>query len=147
MGGGGMGGMGGGGMGGGMFSVPPETVRTLRVATVCLEHGKPEPSSRHPYKLVSLESYSEDPQLALILESFGRGEMTQKVAQAAAWHVTSGLSWERLAAEMIDRAGGFPDEPYFKPAELRAAHRLVGLTSRNGEALRPEAGSLSGSDQ
>lgn len=116
-----------------MFSVPPETVRTLRVATVCLEHGKPEPSSRRPYKLVSLESYSEDPQLAIILESFGRGEMTQKVAQAAAWHVASGLSWERLAAEIIDRAGGFPDEPYFKPAELRAAHSVVAFAFKGHE--------------
>ena len=48
--GGGMGGMGGGmgGMGGGMgmFNVPPEQVGQLKVATVCLEHGKTRAAGR-----------------------------------------------------------------------------------------------------
>jgi hypothetical protein len=127
---GGMGGMGGGmggmgGMGGGMFAVPPEKVRTIRVATVCLEYGKPEPSPRLPYRLVALDSFSSDPQLAAVLEAFGRGVVSQKVAQAVAWHLASGLSWQQLAAEKIDRAGGYPDEPYFAPAELMAAFRVV----------------------
>lgn len=130
MGGGGMmGGGGAAGMGGGMFSVPPEKTRAIPVATVCLEYGKPEPTSRHPYKLVAIASFSSDPQLAAILELFGRGEIPQKVAQAAAWHVANRLPWERLAAETIDRAGGFPDEPYFSPAELMAAHRVVSKTA------------------
>jgi hypothetical protein len=125
--GGGMGGMGGGmgGMGGGMFSVPPEKVRTVRVATVCLEYGKPEPSPRLPYKLAAIESFSSDPHLAAVLEAFGRGELSQKVTQAVAWHLASGISWQKLAAEKIDRAGGYPDEAYFAPAELMAAHRVV----------------------
>jgi hypothetical protein len=127
MGGGGMGGMGGGmgGMGGGAFSIPPQKTRVLRVTTVCLEYGKPEPAPRYPYKLVEMESFSSDPKLALVLERLGRGELPQKVAQAAAWHLSSGLSWEQLAAEKIDHAGGVPDEPYFNPAELLAAHRVV----------------------
>jgi len=130
--GGGMGGMGGGmgGMGGGMFSVPPEKVRTVRVATVCLEYGKPEPSPRLPYKLVAIDSFSSDPQLAAVLEAFGRGELSQKVTQAVAWHLASGLSWQKLAAEKIDRAGGYPDEAYFAPAELMAAHRVVEATAK-----------------
>ena len=128
MGGGGMGGMGGGGMGGmggGAFSIPPQKTRVLKVTTVCLEYGKPEPSPRYPYKLTEVESFSSDPKLALVLERLGRGELPQKVAQAAAWHLSSGLSWEQLAAEKIDHAGGVPDEAYFNPAELLAAHRLV----------------------
>jgi hypothetical protein len=119
----GMNGMGGGG--GGAFSIPPEKTRVFRVTTVCLEHGKPEPSSRYPYKLSPLDSFSTDPKLAVVLESLGRGELSQKVAQAAAWHIANGLSWERLAAEKIDHAGGVPDEPYFTQAELLAAHRVV----------------------
>ncbi|NDC63522.1 MAG: hypothetical protein EBZ59_05940, partial [Planctomycetia bacterium] len=99
--------------------------RVFRVATVCLEHGKPEPSSRHPYTLAAVESFSDDPRLAFVLESLGRGELSQKVAQAAAWHISSGLSWERLAAEAIDHAGGVPDEPYFAPGELASARRVV----------------------
>ena len=127
MGGGGMGGggMGGGGMGGGMFSVPPEKTKVVKVATVCLEYGKREPSPRIPYQLAALETFSEDPALAVLLEAFGRGEIPLKVAQAAAWNISSGLSWQQLAAEMIDHAGGVPDQRYFSNAELFAAQQVV----------------------
>lgn len=136
--GGAMGGMGGGPMGGGgAFSIPPEATRTLRVATVCLEHGKPEPNARHSYKLAELESFSADPSLAIVIERFGRGELPQKVAQAAAWHVANGLTWEQLAAEKIDHAGGVPDEPFFSPADLMAAHQVVAAAVQQAASRRP----------
>jgi hypothetical protein len=122
--GGGMGGMGGGMGAGGAFSIPPEKTRVLRVTTVCLEYGKHEPVSRVPYRMQAIESFSTDPRLAEVLATLGRGEISQKVAQAAAWHLANGLSWEQLAAERIDRIGR-PDEPFFQPAELQAAHGLV----------------------
>ncbi len=140
LGGQGMNGMGGGGAGaagGGAFSIPPQKTRVLRVTTVCLEHGKPEPSSRHPYKLAAVESFSTDPKLAVVLESLGRGELSQKVAQAAAWNLSNGLSWERLAAEKIDHAGGVPDEPYFTAAELLAAQRVVAIATQQAAARQP----------
>ena len=135
--GGGMGGMPGGG--GGAFSIPAEKTRVLRVVTVCLEHGKPEPSSRYPYKLTALESFSNDPKLAVVMESLSRGELSQKVAQAAAWHIANGLSWQQLAAKMIDHAGGDPDEAYFTPEQLLVAHRVV--ASATQAALQRKAGS------
>jgi hypothetical protein len=140
MGGQGMNGMGGGGMGmggGGAFSIPPERSRTFRVPTVCLEYGKHEPSSRMPYKLGKVDSFSSDPKLAVVLESLGRGQLSQKVAQAAAWHIANGLTWEKLAAEKIDHAGGTPDEPYFSQGELIAAHRVVALATQ--EAVRRQS--------
>lgn len=133
LGGQGMNGMGGGGVGGaggGAFSIPPQKTRVLRTTTVCLEHGKPEPSSRHAYKLEPVGSFSSDPKLAIVLESLGRGELSQKVAQAATWHLSNGLSWEQLAAEKIDHAGGVPDEPYFTPSELLAAQRVVAIATQ-----------------
>lgn len=140
MGGQGMNGMGGGGMGmggGGAFSIPPERSRTFRVPTVCLEYGKREPSSRMPYKLARTETFSSDPKLAVVLESLGRGELPQKVAQAAAWHIANGLTWEKLAAEKIDHAGGIPDEPYFSQAELVAAHRVVAVATEQAQRRQP----------
>lgn len=134
-----MGGM--GGMGGGAFSIPPERSRTFRAATVCLEHGKPEPNARLPYKLGPVASFSGDRRLEVVLESFGTGRVSQKVAQAAAWHLSSGLSWERLASEMIDHPGGIPDERYFAPAELQAALGLVDFAT--AEASRREAAAAS----
>ena len=107
----------------------------LRTTTVCLEHGKPEPSSRHAYKLAPVESFSSDPKLAIVLESLGRGELSQKVAQAAAWHLSNGLTWEQLAAEKIDHAGGVPDEPYFTPSELMAAQQVVAIATQRAPGL------------
>jgi hypothetical protein len=124
----------GGAQGGGMFSLPPEKTRVVKVTTVCLEHGKPEPSPLRPYKLVELASYSNDPRLAELMTSIGKGEVSQKVAQAAAWHIANGLTWEQLAAEKIDHAGGDPDEPFFTPADLRAAFQVVAIVTKRAEA-------------
>ena len=137
----GMNGIGGGGMGGGMggmggggaCSSPPQKTRVLRVSTVCLEHGKKEPSSRMPYKLTALDQFSSDPQLTLVMASLGRGELSQKVAQAVAWHLSSGLSWERLAAEKHDRLVE-PDEPFFTLEELLMAQRVVAVMAEGAKA-------------
>ena len=137
--GGGMGGMGGGmgGMGGGAFSVPPEKTKVLKITTVCLEHGKKEPSSRMAYKLVALDTFSTDPKLQVILASLGRGELSQKVAQAATWHVANGLSWDQLAGKKIDRLGR-PDDAWFSPNELLMAHRSVAVASERAAAATVE---------
>jgi hypothetical protein len=144
----GMGGGGFGGAGGGAFSIPPEKTKVFRVATVCLEYGKREPTARMPYKLGPASSFSSDPKLAWVLEQLGRGQLPQKVAQAAAWHLSSGLSWEKLAAEKIDHAGGVPDEPFFSPAELLAAHQVVAMATqeadRRGQAGTSSSASSSG---
>jgi hypothetical protein len=111
--------------GDGSFVVPPGGTRTFRFATVCLEHGKPEPSPRIAYRLEPLESFSDDPRLAFVMASQANGQVSQKAAQAAAWHIASGLSWQRLEAEMIDHAGGDLDEPFFAPNDLAVARKLV----------------------
>jgi hypothetical protein len=56
------------------------------------------------------------------------------VAQAAAWHIANGLTWQQLAAEKIDHAGGDPDEPFFTPAELQAAFKVVEIVTKRAEA-------------
>lgn len=121
----------------GAFLVPAGKQRVFRFATVCLEHGKPEPSPRVPYKLVVLESFSQDPRLPVVMAALAAGQVSQKAAQAAAWHLANGLSWERLAAEMIDHAGGVPDEPFFAPADLVAARGLVAEAERLTAAAKP----------
>jgi hypothetical protein len=90
-----------------------------------------------PYKLTKAESFSSDPKLTYVLESLGRGELSQKVAQAAAWHIANGLTWEKLAAEKIDHAGGIPDEPYFSQAELVIAYRLVAVATEEVRRRQP----------
>ncbi|MCE9629241.1 MAG: hypothetical protein K8S94_00780 [Planctomycetia bacterium] len=127
----------GGQGGGGPFSLPPERTKTLRIATVCLEHGKREPSPRIEYRMESLATTSSDPRLQDVVSALADGRISQKVAQAAAWHISSGRSWEQLEAEMIVMAGGDPDVPFFLPAELAAARRLVDVTTSRHPAAPP----------
>jgi hypothetical protein len=108
----------------------PGKTRVFRFATVCLEHGKPEPSARMPYRMIALDTWSDEPRLAFVMECLASGVITQKVAQAAAWHIANGLSWERLAAETIDHIGGVPDEPFFAAAELEAARQVVQVAAQ-----------------
>ena len=129
----------------GGFVVLPGKTRTIRFATVCLEHGKPEPSPRIPYRLQPLDSVSQDLRLEFVLGALANGQVSQRVAQAAAWHVANGLSWERLAAETIRHAGGVPDEPFFQQAELAGAMQLVAAATSAAEARaagRESPGSL-----
>jgi hypothetical protein len=137
MGGGIGGGLGGGGLGGVPFSLPPERTRTLRVPTVCLEYGKREPTPRIPYRMMPLETCSTDPRLQDVMDTMASGAITQKVAQAAAWHITSGRSWDQLAAEMIAMAGGDPDVPFFTPAELAAARTVVDRATQRHPVAAP----------
>lgn len=132
---------------GGPFSIPAEKTKVVKVTTVCLEHGKKEPSSRMSYRLVSLDAFSTEPKLQMLLESLGRGELSQRVAQAASWHLSDGMSWEQLAAKKIDRLGR-PDEPYFSEAELLMAHRAVAIVTERAaksaaEPQQPSAPSAS----
>jgi len=116
------------------FLVLPGRTRVVRFPTVCLEHGKAEPTPRVPYRLVELQTFSEDPRLAFVLKALADGRVTQKVAQAAAWHVANGLSWERLAAETIPHLVGIPAEPFFQRAELAAAMQLVAAAPASSAA-------------
>jgi len=127
MGGGGMGGggMGGGGMGGGgFFSIPPEKVVKVPYHSVCLNHGKPEPSPGKIYRLIKVEQYTKDPNLQMLIEMVGTNRIDPQIAQAAAWHLTDKMSWRQLAAKKRKHIGRLPS-PYFSAAQLFRAQQLV----------------------
>lgn len=128
-GGGGGGGQQGGG-GGGFFSIPPGKVVRLQVTSVCLEHGKPEPSIRMEYKIFPVEHVSKDPVLKELLNLVASGRINKHVAQAAAWNIASGKSWRDLAAMKFRRAGNLPDTPHFSHAELAYAQNLVAASKQ-----------------
>jgi hypothetical protein len=141
--GGGMGGMGGGGMGGagggggGMFNVPAEKVGEFKVACACLEHGKPEPRSTMKYEIRPLESVSTKPGVREVCEMLGTGQLDQRVAQAALWHLNNGMTWDDLAKKQIQPLLGDP-YPYFHPQELHAALALVQQAMTETSKRKPE---------
>jgi hypothetical protein len=129
MGGGGMGGMGGGG--GGMFNVAPEKVAEFKVPCVCLDHGKAEPRPTATYQLQPIDSVTTK---SGVRELCGMlGTIPQRVAQAAAWHLNSGMSWQQLAEKQIQRADG-TSYPYFDPAEINMAMAAAEQSVRAAES-------------
>lgn len=125
------------GAAGGFQSLPPERTRSVRVPTVCLEYGKPEPTPRVAYQMVPLASRAGDPRLTMVLQGLATGDLSQKVAQAATWHIASGLTWDQLAAETIKHSGGDRDVAFFTPEELDAARIVVEIATRRQSETQP----------
>ena len=90
-----------------------------------------------PYDLKPIEAYSTKPGVADICAMVTRGEVSQRVAQAAAWHLNSGMSWEELAAKKIEHLVG-PDTPYFSHEELAIAYKAAEV-AKEREAARAKA--------
>ncbi len=125
-GGGGFGGggqQGGGGGGGGFFSVPADKVVRVTYRSVCLEHGKAEPTSRMTYRIAKVEEFSSDPVLTEILGMVSDGKLDPQAGQAATWHLTDKMSWEQLEAKSIPHIGR-PASPYFSAETLARAKNI-----------------------
>lgn len=107
-----------------VFNIAPEQVRTIEVRCLCLEQGKPNPRSAVKYELVKLSEVNDDPRLAEVLRANARGEVTQEVAQAAAWHIANEMSWDELAG-LSQRIALNAERPWFHAQQLQQAKRLV----------------------
>jgi hypothetical protein len=143
MGGGMMGGMGGmmGGMGGGMggmFSVPAEKAVKGKVGLVCLDHGLKDPNPRIPYKIIPIDDYAKSPEIAELIKMMSKREIDQHSAQAAAWHVQNGLSWEELAKKVGVKHIGGATEPYFTAVHLQRALAATRLAQQRAEEAAKE---------
>jgi hypothetical protein len=126
--GGGLGGLGGGGFGG-AFNIAPEKVGKLKVACVCLEHGKPDPNPRVAYEMKPIGEFTKDAKVHEVVKLLASGKVNQRIAQAAAWHFSDKMGWDQLAAKKINRLGR-PDEPYFNRAELAAAFQVAAAAEK-----------------
>lgn len=105
-----------------VFEVPAGKTVQFPVTSVCLEYGKPEPKPNMAYLIVPVEKYSRNPVLHELLPLFAKHRVGQRVAQAAAWHVSNGLSWTELSGIMGQST--IP-APMFDRASLQQANRLV----------------------
>jgi hypothetical protein len=106
--------------------------------SVCLEHGKAEPRPQVKYQLVRPEQYSSDPALHELLKMVSAGKIDKAAAQAAAWHISSGMSWQELAGKTIDHVNA-PDEPYFNPQSLQLAQAIVAEAHKRAEQAEKAA--------
>ncbi len=127
--GGGGGGGGGRGGGGGIFNVPPEKVGKLRVTTVCLEHGKPEPRPAMKYEIKPIAEFTDEEEVHELCRMLGSGLVDQRSAQAAAWHLSSDMTWQQLAAKQLKFANGMT-RPYFHRTEIQRVMQVVSMAKQ-----------------
>jgi len=138
MGGGGMGGMGGmgGGGGGGFFNVAPDKIGKIEVVTVCLEHGRPDPTPKMQYTIMPIEKFTKNPEVIEVCKMVGSGKISQNAAQAAAWHLTDNMSWAKLAQKDRIRLRNGYTQKFFSPQELAFAIRLTQEANRRASAAK-----------
>ncbi len=128
------GGQQGGGGGGGVFNIPPGRVGKASFKTFCLEEGKPEPRSRIEYRIQPLADLNSDPKIFEMCRMLANGEVTQPIAQAAAWNVANGLSWQELLYKnRIERMDG-SYERYFQRNDIHFAQKVVVASEQRAEA-------------
>lgn len=108
----------------GLFTIPPEKTVRLRLQSVCLEHGKPSPSSLKKYELRPIENQVKDKALILLLKKFNPRYDDWEMMQAIAWHLSSHMDWRELAKQRKHRtvAGGVP---LFSTTQLLTAKKIV----------------------
>ncbi len=120
-----------GGLGPGFFRVPANSTKHIKVRTVCLEYGKPDPTPRMNYRLVPIEGVSKDPHVKQLCASLSDPEQDQSAVQAAAWNVANNLSWDTLTRINRVQSKYTGNQRYFDADNIDQAQRLVA-------ALRPK---------
>jgi hypothetical protein len=136
-GGGGFGGGGFGGQGGGFFNVEPEKARKVKVAVVCLEHGKKDPNPRVEYEIKPIESVTSKPDVVEVCKMLGRGDIDQLSAQAATWNLANGLSWVELANKIGVKHLNGTIEPFFLTQHINRAVVIAREAERRAKATSP----------
>ena len=136
-GGGGRGGGGLGGGGGGLFNIPAGKAGNLKVAIVCLEHGKKDPNARVKYELKPIEAFAKNDASAEVLKMMAEGQIHRDIAQACAWHLEDGLSWQELASKdkFVSSITGY-SEKYFSLEQIAFAQKVCGEAKRRAEDMK-----------
>ena len=104
-----------------MFNIPPEKVISVPYESLCLEYGKPVPTSASNYEIVSMDDVTdkeEVKQLCLLI-----GSTDHSALQFAAWHMNSGTPVEKLASDTFLRSGR--RVPYFSAQQVQIGMKAV----------------------
>ncbi len=106
-----------------VMNVPPESMRQVKVETVCLDYGNPTPRAAIKYEIRPMSAATDKAGLAEVCELLGRHEISHRAAQLAAWHLSNGMSWQSLAGLRTQQAIG--SIPSYTPEEIAAAKKAV----------------------
>lgn len=121
------------GSGPSFFSVPAEKTVQILLRSVCLDYGKRTPSSRMTYELRRLEDHCSNPALVELFRMPDLKKVDRSVLQAAAWHLSNGLSFPELASKST---GIGVKQPLFTAAQLNAAKALVDAARKAADTAK-----------
>ena len=121
-----------------LFNIPAGKVVKVKLSCVCLEHGKAEPNPRIRYEVLPLSAVNQNVGVAAVVESLGRADMEQRVAQLAAWNLANGKTWRELATMQIKHVDG-ESEPLYTAAEIAHARELVEELQADAPAAAPSS--------
>jgi len=85
----------------------------------------------------------KDPVVGELIKLMCNGQLDQHSAQAAAWHVQNGLSWEDLANKIGAKHIDGSKEPYFTAAQLQRAFAAVKVATQVAENAKEKSVSQS----
>jgi hypothetical protein len=109
----------------GSFILTPDRVVQLKVLSVCLDRGRPGPGPEFRYVVRPLSEVTGILGVYEICRMLGRGELSHRAAQAAAWHLANRLSWKELGAEPRRQYPGMGTQGAFTREELLDAKQAV----------------------
>jgi hypothetical protein len=109
----------------GFMRIAPRKTRKLTATTVCLEHGKPDPHPRIAYRMIPIEKFTDNSKVVELCRQLGRGLVRQQTAQAIAWNLANGLSWEKLANINRIESRYLGNIKFFQRKELARAKQWV----------------------
>lgn len=133
--GGGGGGLGGGG--GGVFNIPPGKRARVKITTVCLEFNKEDPRPSIKYEIKPIREFTQDEAVIEMLKMVANDEVTQPIAQAAAWHRLDNLSWDFLVAHNRKELSNGYFERFFTVEQVQWAQKLVPFAELHAEPVEP----------
>jgi len=98
------------------------------------------------YVIQPLEALNSDPKVREMIRMLAEDEVSQNVAQAAAWNVTDDLSWQELAVKnRVESQMGGRTERYFNHNELAIAQQAVAVSIERVNAKAAETKDSQGS--
>ena len=75
------------------------------------------------YTIAKVRDFRDDPVLEEVLKMVASGQLDTQSAQAATWHVTDKMSWEKLAAKSTPHIGR-PATLYFTADQIARAQSI-----------------------
>ncbi|MAT70616.1 MAG: hypothetical protein CMJ58_13950 [Planctomycetaceae bacterium] len=72
-----------------------------------------------------IEDFIDQPAVIEIVRGYANGELPDAAAQAAVWHLNSGVSWQELSAKLTGTQRSLVREPYFSDAQMQDALAIV----------------------